>query len=136
MALVIEYVCAGKSQDQTLASFPGVMCKHVEPRHGKTCLQGFQPGQTQTGLCIAKRLETLDLKSRGILLRSEIKCVDQLRAADLRLCFRICKFRFSHDAAQLIPAPCEPFRGSLPMIISYNSCNIIFSLRILYVMLM
>ena len=35
---------------------------------------------------------------------SEIKGADQLRGyreADLRLCFRICKSRFSHDAAQL-----------------------------------
>ena len=37
-------------------------------------------------------------------LRSENKGADQLRGnreADLRLCFRICKKRFSHDAAHL-----------------------------------
>ena len=36
---------------------------------------------------------------------SENKGADQLCsycAADLRLCFRICKIRFSHDAAQLM----------------------------------
>ena len=40
-------------------------------------------------------------------LRSENKAADQLRgyrAADLRLCFRILKGRFSHDTAQLLPA--------------------------------
>ena len=38
-------------------------------------------------------------------LRSENKDTDQLRsyfAADLRLCFRICKSRFPHDAAQFV----------------------------------
>ena len=36
---------------------------------------------------------------------SEIKGADQLRGyreADLRLCFRICKKPFSHDAAHII----------------------------------
>ena len=38
-------------------------------------------------------------------LCSENKGADQLRGyreADLRLCFRICKSRFSHDEAQLV----------------------------------
>ena len=37
---------------------------------------------------------------------SKNKGADQLhgyREADLHLCFRICKIRFSHNAAQLIP---------------------------------
>ena len=44
-----------------------------------------------------KRLEILDLESRGIVLRymcSENKGADQLRSyceADLRLCFRLCR---------------------------------------------
>ena len=40
-------------------------------------------------------------------LGSKIKSADQLRdycAADLRFCFRICKSRLSHDAAQIILA--------------------------------
>ena len=40
-------------------------------------------------------------------LCSENKGADQLRdhrAADLRLCFRILKGRFSHDTAQFVPA--------------------------------
>ena len=38
-------------------------------------------------------------------LHSENKGADQLRGyreADLRLCFRICKSRFSHDAAHIL----------------------------------
>ena len=51
-----------------------------------------------------------DLGSRGIVLYSENKGADQLRsccAADLRLCFRICKklhickISDSHDAAEI-----------------------------------
>ena len=41
-----------------------------------------------------KRFEILDLDRRGIVLYSENKGADKLRAyrtADLRLCFRICK---------------------------------------------
>ena len=40
---------------------------------------------------------------------SENKSADQMcgyRAADLRLCFRICKNRFSHDAAELNQNQC------------------------------
>ena len=76
----------------------------------KTFLRGFRPGPNKPDVQppkIAKRLEISDLGSRGthVLynLCSEIKGADQLRiyrAADLRLCFRICKIRFSHDAAQ------------------------------------
>ena len=52
--------------------------------------QALQPQK----LAIYKRLEILNLESRGIILRSKNKDADQLReypAADLRLCFRICK---------------------------------------------
>ena len=64
-----------------------------EPRHEKTCLRGFRPGQTQTRLYSHRRL----LEAGIVLAMSQISC-----AADLRLCFRIyAKFRFSHDAAQL-----------------------------------
>ena len=59
--------------------------------------------------CAAKKI------ARGLTFRikeeeglyypcSENKGTDQLcgyRTADLRLCFRICKSRFSHDAAQI-----------------------------------
>ena len=52
-----------------------------------------------------KMLEISDLECRGLYyLCSENKGAVQMRdfrAADLRLCFRICKKRFSHDAAQI-----------------------------------
>ena len=52
------------------------------------------------------RLEILDLGSRGIVLSVYIKDkgADQLcsySAADLRLCFRIAKSRFSHKEAHV-----------------------------------
>ena len=34
--------------------------------------------------------------------KAMISCAVTFRAADLSLCFHICKIRFSHDAAQLI----------------------------------
>ena len=46
---------------------------------------------------------------------SENKGADQLRGyreADLRLCFRICKIRFSHDAAHM----------HTPEITAFNDC--------------
>ena len=52
-----------------------------------------------------KKLDISDLGSRWIYYPcSENKGADQLRGqreADLRLCFRICKKRFSHDLAQI-----------------------------------
>ena len=43
-----------------------------EPHHEKTCLQGFQPGKTQTGLLsyidLSKKLEILDIEIKGIIL--------------------------------------------------------------------
>ena len=58
-----------------------------------------------------QRLEILDLGSRGILyyLFGKNKGADQLRdysAADLCLCFHICKSMFSHDADHIFPCPC------------------------------
>ena len=47
-------------------------------------------------------------------LCSEIKGADQLggyREADLHLCFRICKNRFSHDAAQKVRASDNKING-------------------------
>ena len=51
-------------------------------------------------------LKISDLGSRGILYYpcSENKGADQIRGyrdADLRLCFRICKIRVSHDEANI-----------------------------------
>ena len=49
-------------------------------------------------------LEILDLGRRGIVLCSKNKGADQLHiycAADLHLCFCICKKQFSHDAAHM-----------------------------------
>ena len=52
---------------------------------------------------------------------SENKDADQLRdyrAADLRLCFRICKSRFSHDEAQIMYTPVNPrFANYIKMVI-------------------
>ena len=47
----------------------------------------------------------MDLESRMIALRSESKGAGQVRnypAADLLVCFRIWKSRFSYDAAHLV----------------------------------
>ena len=51
----------------------------IEPRHEKTCLRSFR-------LCSEKGAD-------------QLRCY---RATNLRLCFRMCKIRFSHDAAELI----------------------------------
>ena len=63
----------------------------------------YKPGCTSTE--DGKRLEILDLESRGIdYLCSKNKGADQLHsncAADLSLCFTYGKNRFSHDAAQM-----------------------------------
>ena len=80
------------------------------PRHKKICLQGFQPGPTQTWLYSHRRwLQAwiFGLRSRGIVLYMwENKGTDQLhgyRAADLHLCFSIhAKSRFSHDTALIL----------------------------------
>ena len=41
----------------------------LEPHHEKTCLRGFRPGKTQTGLLRYRdKLEILDLASIGIIL--------------------------------------------------------------------
>ena len=57
--------------------------------------QGFQTGPTQIRLCSHRRwFEFLDYDGRGTILCSENKEADQLSsycAADLHLCFRICK---------------------------------------------
>ena len=45
-----------------------------ELRHVKTCLRGFRPGKTQTGLSATEnsyRLEILDIKTRGIILSKQ-----------------------------------------------------------------
>ena len=75
-----------------------------EPRREKTGLRGFRLGLTQTGLySIRKRLEEEIL----CYPYSENKGADQLCSyctADLRLCFRICKYQvgYFHDAAHII----------------------------------
>ena len=82
-------------------------CMREEPRREKICL-GFRPGPTLTGLYDHGRwLEAYNvgfrLNSDSDSLCSETNGADQLHshcAADLRLCFRICKKQFFHDAAQ------------------------------------
>ena len=44
-----------------------VKVRQKESRHEKTCLRGFRPGLTQTGLN-GKRFEITDFESRGIVL--------------------------------------------------------------------
>ena len=64
-----------------------------EPHCAKTGLRGFRPGQTQIGLYSHKRWR-IEVDEGLYYQYSEIKGPDQLRsycAADLRLCFRICK---------------------------------------------
>ena len=76
-----------------------------EPRCEKTSLRGFRPCPTQTGLYSHRRLKFRIWVVEGVYYPySENKDADQLRsycAADLRLCFRTCKNRFSHDTAHL-----------------------------------
>ena len=57
-------------------------------------------------------LEISDLGSRGIVLCSENKGADQVRAADLRLCFAYAKSSFSHDAAPIDVAVATIIAGS------------------------
>ena len=38
----------------TEAQEPGELVKQYEPRHEKTCLRGFRPGPTQTGMYIQR----------------------------------------------------------------------------------
>ena len=67
----------------------------------KTCLRDFRPGPTQIGMTRGVKFR-IKVEEGMHYLCSEIKGADQLRGhleADLRLCFRICKSRFSHDAA-------------------------------------
>ena len=75
--------------------------RRYEPRHEKTCLRGFRPGPTQTGLCSLRR----QLEAGNFGFRKKRDCtfgvaktkalisftVCGYRKADLRLCFRICK---------------------------------------------
>ena len=61
---------------------------------------------------------------------SENKGADQLRGyreADLRLCFRICKTRFSHDAAQIADVSTEWSYGRFSMTAG-NACDEYMSL--------
>ena len=73
-----------------------------------TELRGFQTGPTQIRLCSHRRWfgsQILDCDRRGTILCSENKEADQLRsycAADLHLCFCVCKKWFSYDVAHLI----------------------------------
>ena len=66
----------------------------IEPRHEKTCLRGFRPGLTQTGLYSDSRWFVLYLCSEN-------------KDADLCLYFQICKSRFSHDAVHISRAYCK-----------------------------
>ena len=72
--------------------------KTYEPRHEEICLRGFRPGTTQTPGCHGTATEILDLGRRGIVLLFS----ENNGAADQRLCFCICKSRFSHDVTHMI----------------------------------
>ena len=71
--------------------------KVYEPRHEKNSLWGFPQGQTAQPQEMARGLKFQISEVNGLFyLCSENKGADQLRsicAADLRLCFRICKKR-------------------------------------------
>ena len=72
----------------------------------KTGLRGFRPGPSQTRLYNHTRgLKYCIYEEEGLHYpSSENKGADQLRGyreADLRLCFRKCKSRFSRDEDQL-----------------------------------
>ena len=75
------------------------------PPSDKTGLRGFRPGLKQTGLEDGLGLTLRIQEVEGLHYPcSENKGPNQLRGyreADLRLFFRICKNRFSHDATQL-----------------------------------
>ena len=64
----------------------------------KTCIQGFRPGLTQTGLYrqrVVKSLEISDLASRDCTIYvAEAKAQRGNCGADLCLCFLICKTGF------------------------------------------
>ena len=63
----------------------GLMCLLFEPRHEKTCLQGFPPGKTQTSLCRDTSLEISNIITRDVILsRQRTTKVDA--QADLCLC--------------------------------------------------
>ena len=72
------------------------MCSHVylklvEPQYEKTCLRGFLPVSTQTGLY---SLEISDFESRGVVRKPYYVVKTKVLiscAADLPLCFCICK---------------------------------------------
>ena len=75
--------------------------------HEKNKNLGFRPSLTQTGLYSHRsRLETLNFGfKKEEVYYSENKGADQLRGyreADLRLCFRIAKIRFSCGAAAVL----------------------------------
>ena len=71
----------------------------LELRHDKTCLQGFLPGPTQTGLQPQKmvRSEILDLGSRDCTI-----CIAKIKALICAFVFACAKIRFSQDMAKLL----------------------------------
>ena len=80
----------------------------LEPRCEKTCLRGFRSARSDTNRAVEPQKMARGLKFQteeveGLYyLCSENKGAGQLRGyreADLRLCFRKCKIRFSHNEA-------------------------------------
>ena len=68
-----------------------------EPRREKSCLRGFQPASTQTGLYNHRRwIEALDL-----LLSDCTIYVAKTKALICVFVFAYAKLRFCHDAVQL-----------------------------------
>ena len=80
---------------------------------------------------MARGLKFWDSKVGGLYyLFSENKGADQLRSyrkADLLLCFRICKKRFSHDAAHISSWPVS---NTIATAINHNPCFISYLLSI------
>ena len=79
-----------------------IFCTLIEPCLGKTCLQGFRPGMTKTGLYGHRRwLETLNFRLRREIYFTACKAKTKVQMSctttGLHLCFRLCKSRFSRD---------------------------------------
>ena len=94
--------------------FPILSIISFERRHEKTCIPGFPPGPIHIRLYNHRgwlEVGNFRLRKKRDCTMIENKGTDELhgycaaellfyRAADLRLCLRICKI--SHDAAQLL----------------------------------
>ena len=77
-----------------------------EPCHQKTCLRGFRPGETQTGL-LRYRDEILDIETRDIIPSRQrtTKTLIRLRGCAVWIAHLLFAYginRFSHDVAHIL----------------------------------